>query len=102
MHHCGSVALVKILLHAYIMRLVAKLHLHDAMKYSYQQISEPVTVAVLSKAWTVFSRLSTGIVGSDPTWGMDVSVCLFCVCIVLCIGSGLETGWLHAQVLPTV
>jgi hypothetical protein len=28
---------------------------------------------------------------------------LFCVCIVLCVGSGLATGWSPAQgVLPTV
>jgi hypothetical protein len=24
--------------------------------------------------------------------GMDVCVCLFCVCVVLCVGSGLATG----------
>jgi hypothetical protein len=30
-------------------------------------------------AWTVFTRSNTGIVGSNPTWGMDVCVRLFCV-----------------------
>jgi hypothetical protein len=51
-----------------------------------------------SKAWTVFARSSTEIVGSNPTWGMDV-----CVCVVLCVGSGLATGWSSFQgVLPTV
>jgi hypothetical protein len=38
-----------------------------------------------------------------PFKGMDVYVCLFCVCVVLCVGSGLATGWSPVQgVLPTV
>jgi hypothetical protein len=52
-----------------------------------------ITVAARSKAWTVFSRSDTGIVGLNPTWGVDVCVRLFCVCAVLCAGSGLTTGW---------
>jgi hypothetical protein len=43
----------------------------------------PITVATRSKTWTVFARLNTEIVGSNPTWGMDVCVRLFCVCTVL-------------------
>jgi hypothetical protein len=35
------------------------------------------TAAAQSKAWTVFARSNTGIVGSNPTWGMDVCVRLF-------------------------
>jgi hypothetical protein len=50
----------------------------------------PITVAALSKAWTVFARWNAGIVGSNPTQGMDVSVCLFCVYVVLCVGSALR------------
>jgi hypothetical protein len=47
----------------------------------------------LSDARTVFSRSNTGIVvGSNPTRVMDVCVCLFRVCVVLCVGSGLATG----------
>jgi hypothetical protein len=53
----------------------------------------PTTVAARSKARTVFARLNTGIVGSNPTESMYVCVCLFCVCVVLCVGSGLVTGW---------
>jgi hypothetical protein len=30
--------------------------------------------------------------GLNPTRGMDVCVRLFCVCVVLCVGSGLTTG----------
>jgi hypothetical protein len=33
-----------------------------------------------SKAWTFFARSNAGIVGSNPTWGMDVCVRLFCAC----------------------
>jgi hypothetical protein len=56
-----------------------------------------------SRAWTVFARSNTGIVGSDPTQGMDVCVRLFYVCVFLCVGSCLATGWSPVQgVLPTV
>jgi hypothetical protein len=33
---------------------------------------QPITVAVRSKAGTVFARSNAGIVGSNPTQGMDV------------------------------
>jgi hypothetical protein len=46
----------------------------------------PITVAARSKA------SNTRIVDSNPTRGMDVCVHLFCVCVVLCVGSGLATG----------
>jgi hypothetical protein len=62
-----------------------------------------ITVAARSKAWTAFARLNTGIVGSNPSRRMDVSVRLFYVCVVLCVGSGLATGSSPVQgVLPTV
>jgi hypothetical protein len=35
---------------------------------------EPITVAARSKAWNVFPRSNTGIVGSNPTQVMDVSL----------------------------
>jgi hypothetical protein len=58
-----------------------------------------ITLATRSKAWTVFALSNTGIVGSNPTQGMDVCVRLFCVCV----RSGLGTGWSPVQgVLPTV
>jgi hypothetical protein len=49
--------------------------------------------ATRSTAWTVFARSNAGIVCSNPTQGMDVCVCLFCVCVVLYVGSGLATSW---------
>jgi hypothetical protein len=56
-------------------------------------------VAARSKAWTVFARLNDWILGSNPTEGMDVCLCLFGVYT----GSGLETGWSPIQgVLPTI
>jgi hypothetical protein len=54
---------------------------------------EPITVAARHKAWTVFVHPNTGIVDSNPTWGMDVCVRIFCVCAALCAGIGFETGW---------
>jgi hypothetical protein len=64
---------------------------------------KPITLTARSKAWTAFARSNTGIVGSNPTRGMDVCVRLFCVCVVLYVGSGLATGWypIHGAV-PTV
>jgi hypothetical protein len=50
-------------------------------------------VAVRSKSWTVFARSNTGVVGSNPTRVMCVCARLFCVCVILCVGSGLVTGW---------
>jgi hypothetical protein len=60
-------------------------------------------MAAQSKAWTVFTRSKSGIVGSNTTQCMDVCVCV-CVCaFILCVGSGLVTGWSPVQgVLPTV
>jgi hypothetical protein len=54
-------------------------------------------VTARSKSWTIFARSNTGIVGSNPTRGMDV-----CVYSVFVLGSGLATGWSPVQrVLPT-
>jgi hypothetical protein len=76
---------------------------NDGDIVSDSDTEEPITVATLSKAWTVFTRSNTGIVGSNPTWGMDVCVRFFCVCHVLYAGSGLATGWSTVQeVLPIV
>jgi hypothetical protein len=63
--------------------------------------NSPVTVAARSKAWNVFVRLNTGIVGSNPARGMDV--CVYSVFVLSCVGSGPATGWSLVQaVLPTV
>jgi hypothetical protein len=47
----------------------------------------PITAAATSKVWTVYARSNADIMGSNPTQGMDA-----CVCVVLCVGSGLSTG----------
>jgi hypothetical protein len=48
-----------------------------------KQIKMPVTVAAPSKAWTVFARSDTGIVGSNLAQGMDVwcaHAYILCLC----------------------
>jgi hypothetical protein len=51
--------------------------------------------------WTVFARSNDGIVGWNPTQGMDFCLRLFCF-LLSCVGSGLATGWSLVQVvLPT-
>jgi hypothetical protein len=67
------------------------------------RVNEPITVAARSKAYIFFSRSNSGIVDSSPTQGMDVSLLLFCLYVVLCVGSGLATCWSPVHgVLPTV
>jgi hypothetical protein len=39
----------------------------------------PITLTLRSKAWPSFIRLNPGVVGSNPTRGMDICVRLFCV-----------------------
>jgi hypothetical protein len=48
-------------------------------------------VAARSKACTDFAPPNAGIMGLQPTQGMDICVGLFCVCVVLCVGSGIAT-----------
>jgi hypothetical protein len=56
-----------------------------------------------NNAWIVFARWNAGIVGSNLTQRMDAYVNLFCICVVLCVGSGLATGLSPVQgVLPSV
>jgi hypothetical protein len=54
----------------------------------------PITVAVRAKSYTVFARSEAGIVGSNPTQGMDVCCvyAFFCVCVVMYLGRGLATS----------
>jgi hypothetical protein len=42
-------------------------------------------VAARSKAWTVFARSDGGIVGSNPTQGMDVCVFVYSVFMLSCV-----------------
>jgi hypothetical protein len=44
-----------------------------------------ITVAARSKEWTVFVRSKAGIVGSNPTQGMDVCVCVYSVFVLSCV-----------------
>jgi hypothetical protein len=62
-------------------------------------LKEPITVAARSEPVTVFDRSNSGVVGSNPTQDMGVSLRLFCVCV----GSGLASGCPPVQrVLLTV
>jgi hypothetical protein len=40
--------------------------------FVHANIAEQITVAEWSKGWIVLTRLDAVIVGSNPTWGMDV------------------------------
>jgi hypothetical protein len=59
---------------------------------------QPIPLAAPSEAC-----YNTGVVGSNPTGGMDVCPFLFCVCVVLRVSSSLPKGWSSVQgVLPIV
>jgi hypothetical protein len=45
----------------------------------------PITVAARSMAWTVFACSEAGIVGSNPTQGMDVCVRVYSVFVLSCV-----------------
>jgi hypothetical protein len=91
---CRNIIILLIYLHHKLLELISDM----------ENTFVPVTVAEGSKAWTVFARSKAGIVSSNPTQGMDVwCMCLFCVCVVLCLGRGLATSWSLLQgVLPSV
>jgi hypothetical protein len=77
-----------------------RVHFYDLTTF---KMLRPIAVAARSKVWTVVARSNAGIVGSNPTQGMDVCSHLFWVCVVLGVGSGLATGWSLVQGdLPTV
>jgi hypothetical protein len=44
----------------------------DASEMHVSDVDRPTTVAALSKARNVISHSNTGIMGSNPTQGMDV------------------------------
>jgi hypothetical protein len=69
------------------------LSVHEVTKYTFVIYQQLIAVAARSKAWNVFASSHAGIGGSNATLGMDVCLCLFCVCAVLCAGSGLAMGW---------
>jgi hypothetical protein len=46
--------------------------------------SWPITETAGSEAWTVFAYSNTGVVGSNHTRGMDVTLGLFCLCCPVC------------------
>jgi hypothetical protein len=64
-------------------------------------LEKPITVAAPSKARNAFTRSNIGIVGSNPTRGMDV--CVHSVSVLSYAGNRLATGSSLVQgVLPTV
>jgi hypothetical protein len=62
----------------------------------YIGLNEPNIEAERSEAQNIFARPNTGIIGSNPTWDMNVCPRDFCVYIVLCSSfffQFLGVGW---------
>jgi hypothetical protein len=70
---------------------------NPATQSTGRYISASITVAAQSRARNVFVRWNAGILGSNPTQRMNVYMCLFRVCVVLCVGRRLTTGWSPVQ-----
>jgi hypothetical protein len=85
----------------YIFFLITVLFIH---KSEAALLNQAITVATRCiHKQSSLARSNSGIVGSNPTEGMVVCVRLFCVCVVLCVGSGLATGSSPVRgLLPTV
>jgi hypothetical protein len=66
-----------------IHKILVTLYLIIYIYYCTLRSTQPITETARSKAWTIFARLNNGIVGSNPTRGMDFCVGLFRVCVVL-------------------
>jgi hypothetical protein len=45
----------------------------------------PIIVVARSKVWTVFALSKAGIVGSNPTQGMDICVRVNSVFVLFCV-----------------
>jgi hypothetical protein len=62
--------------------------------YYWVVVKLPVTVAEGSKVYTVFARSEVVIVVRIPlrTWMFGTCMCLFCVCVALCLGRGLAAS----------
>jgi hypothetical protein len=58
--------------------------------------NQPITVAAIYKAWTVFVHWNTGILDQIPLQAW-VSVCVYFVCAVLFTGRGLAADWTLVQ-----
>jgi hypothetical protein len=68
-------------------------------------LSMPIAVTEWSKAWTVLARLDAGIVGSNPTRGMDVymRVYVYSMFVLSYVRRDLAMSWSLIQgVLPCV
>jgi hypothetical protein len=93
----GLICIIVILVNAVYCFII----LNRILFYSHELLPKPITVAARSKA--VFSRPNAGIVGSIPNEDIAVCALIFCICVVLCVGSGIATGRSSVQgVLPTV
>jgi hypothetical protein len=63
------------------------MHVIHFVNYMTIGLEEPITAAARPEAWNIFARSNTGIMGSNPSQGMNV-----CVYFVFVLGNGLVTG----------
>jgi hypothetical protein len=67
-------------------------HMTNYVQFKFGNYS-PIYFGTMDLFVTVFARLNAGIVGSNPTKDMGISLQLFYVCV----GSGHATGWSSVQ-----
>jgi hypothetical protein len=64
----------------------------------FTTVTRPTIVIARSKARNTFDCSSTGIMGSNATWGMNVFLSVF---LLSCVGRGLAMGWFARPRSPT-
>jgi hypothetical protein len=81
---CSNVHSLGLLI-LHLLRTVINVTFNFIMLYIFRllKLRWPITVAAPSKARNAFSSSNIGIMGSNPTQGMDVCFRLFYVCFVL-------------------
>jgi hypothetical protein len=83
-------------------KCLSQKHTQVVFEYRWWLVVQCADHSSRAVARTVFARSNAGIVGSNLTQGMDVCVRLFCVCVVVCVGSGLATRLITRPRSPTV
>jgi hypothetical protein len=56
--------------------------------YKGKFVCKPITLTALFKARNIFACSNTGIVGSNPTRGMNMCMRLFCMFLLFSLSSG--------------
>jgi hypothetical protein len=79
------------------------IHVVLCSKLWHSYLVKPVTVAERSVLSSLARKPGLWVRIPQNAWMFGICMCLFCVCVALCLGRELATGWSLVQgVLPSV